>query len=165
LGTSNITITTPTATLAPIRIQSSASTGVFQRPGSPFAAALNQDLSINSSTNPARAGSIVALYSTGECGEDPLAPNGAIWNLGDRNPDGVLEIAVFTIGRDQPLPVLYFGPAPGLINGVCQINVRLPDGAEDPMLTVYQIMGSSIANTGTLQLLAPSNTFQVYAQP
>src|SRR5579859_5731848 len=163
LGNSDVTITTPTATLAPILIWSIASTGVFHRPVSPFAAALNQNLSVNSSTNPAHAGSIISLYSTGECGEDQLAPNGAIWNLGDRNPDGVLEIAVFTIGLDEPLPVLYFGPAPGLINGVCQINVRLPDGAENPTLTVYQIRGNSLANTGSLQLFAPSNTFQVYA--
>ena len=165
LGNSDVTITTPTATLAPIRIQSIESTGVFQRSGSPFAAALNQDLSINSSTNLARAGSIVALYSTGECGEDPLAPNGAIWNLGDQNPDGTQEIAIFTIRDDRPVSIFYFGPAPGLINGVCQINVRLPDGAENPTLTAYQIVPNSVANTGTLQLFAPSNTFQVYAQP
>jgi hypothetical protein len=51
-----------------------------------------------------------------------------------------------------------------LINGVCQINVRLPQGAQNPALTVYRIVPNSITNTGTVQLFAPSNTFQIYAQ-
>jgi uncharacterized protein (TIGR03437 family) len=163
-----VTVTTPAAKLAPIVMRAISSTGIFHQMGSSFAAALNQDLSINSSTNPAHGQSIVSLFATGICGEDPLTPNGAVWRMGDDHPSGMGSgIAVVSNfdTLDQPLPVLYFGPAPDLINGVCQINVRLPQGAGNPTLTVYQIVPNSVANTGTVQLFAPSNTFQVYAQP
>ena len=83
LTNSTVTVTTPTATLAPIVMRAISSTGIFHQPGSGFAAALNQNLSVNSATNPAHGGSIVALFATGICGEDPLTPNGAIWRMGD----------------------------------------------------------------------------------
>lgn len=167
LGGSTVTVTTLTATLAPIVMRVISSTGIFHQTGSVFAAALNQDGSVNSATNPAHNGSVVSLFATGFCGEDPLTPNGAIWRIGDQHPaieTGIVVISNFD-SLGQPLPILYFGPAPDLINGACQINVRLPQGAANPVLTVYQVVPNSIANTGTLQIFAPSNTFQVYSQP
>src|SRR5579863_3102018 len=67
-GQSSIVITTPTMTLAPIWITQITSVGVFHEPGSNYAAALNQDQSINSASNPAKPGSIISLFATGPCG-------------------------------------------------------------------------------------------------
>lgn len=73
------------------------------------AAALNQDSSVNSSTNPAAPGSIVALYGTG---------------FGDFRSGSPLSVRI----AGQPSEILYSGQAPGLITGLWQINVRLPQG-------------------------------------
>jgi uncharacterized protein (TIGR03437 family) len=102
---------------------------IFLNNGS--AAALNQDNTINSPQNPAARGSIVVLYGTGAgvlspAGEDgrPAMPPFAKPEL----PVSVLNEEyngfenVFT-----PLEVLYAGAAPGMVAGVIQINVRLPD--------------------------------------
>ncbi|MBL8238663.1 MAG: IPT/TIG domain-containing protein [Bryobacterales bacterium] len=74
-------------------------------------AILNQDGSVNSVTNPAARGTVVVLYGTGG---GTLAGN-------------LLELPlkVFIDGID--CEVLYAGVAPGLIPGVVQVNVRVPE--------------------------------------
>jgi uncharacterized protein (TIGR03437 family) len=89
------------------------------------AAALNQDGTINSAGNPARAGSIVVLYGTGGGVTDPPSEDGAIAPLAFI-PRPVVPIRVL-IQYYGFAEVLYAGPAPGLVNGVFQINFRLPD--------------------------------------
>jgi len=76
-------------------------------------AILNQDGSVNSASNPAARSSIIVLYGTGG---GPLAGN-------------LLELPakVFIDGID--CEVLYAGAAPGLIPGVVQVNVRVPEFA------------------------------------
>jgi uncharacterized protein (TIGR03437 family) len=103
-----------------------ATPGVFttqdQDAGFPVAAALNQDGTINSTTNPASPGSVVSIFATG------------LGTLLPEPPDGVLIPALalpalaqqILIGGSQFLSVLYAGPAPGEVAGVMQINFRLP---------------------------------------
>jgi uncharacterized protein (TIGR03437 family) len=76
--------------------------------GKGFAAALNQDGSVNSPANPAAKGSIVVLYGTG----------GGVESL---------PAKVFIDGME--CEVLYAGAAPGLVAGTWQLNVRVPDYA------------------------------------
>jgi uncharacterized protein (TIGR03437 family) len=84
---------------------------------------VNQDGTLNSSTNPAPRGSTVTFYGTG---------------MGHMTPqlaDGYLAIAQpysvpsnpysMTIGG-EPATVLYAGDAPGLSTGVFQINATIP---------------------------------------
>jgi len=56
-----------------------------------------------------------------------------------------------------PLGVLYAGPAPGLINGLDQVNVQLPAGIKGLQL-VIQTVPSGIDGSVT------SNKVMVYAQ-
>ena len=86
------------------------------------AAVLNQDGSVNSSTNPASAGSMISLYATGLGQTTPQGQDGTI--AGDVLPTPVLPVSV-TIGG-LPAPVTYAGAAPGLVEGVFQINVSVP---------------------------------------
>jgi len=76
-------------------------------------AILNQDGSVNSSSNPAARGTVIVLYGTGG---GPLAQ--------DRLE---LPVSVFIDGID--CQVLYAGVAPGLASGAIQINVRVPTSA------------------------------------
>jgi len=85
-------------------------------------AILNQDWSLNSASNPARAGSVIAIYATGEGQTDPPGADGMISGGNLRKP--VLAVSA-TIGG-QAADVLYAGSAPGLVAGVLQVNVSVP---------------------------------------
>jgi uncharacterized protein (TIGR03437 family) len=99
-----------------------AAPAVFQSsPG--VAAAVNQDGTINSATNPAPLGSIVSIYATGTGMELPVPANGAITQA----PLPTLFAPVqVTFGHpDFPLTgntVTYSGPAPDELAGITQIN-------------------------------------------
>ncbi len=103
-----------------------AAPGIFtlDGSGSGLAAALNQDGSVNSRSNPAERGSIVTFYATGLGMLDPLPPDGQVAPLRLPLPAPVLEVKVRIGG--QPAEVLYAGQAPGLVAGVIQINARVP---------------------------------------
>jgi uncharacterized protein (TIGR03437 family) len=89
-----------------------------------FAGALNQDGSINSVFNPAAAGSIVSVFGTGAVWPSGLQDGGVApgpMPLDDsQNPFTALD------RTGTPLEVYYAGAAPGLSNGVFQLNLRLP---------------------------------------
>lgn len=88
------------------------------------AAALNQDGTLSSPQNPAQPGSTVMLFGTGGGQTVPPSVAGEITPL-------VLRPLASTpqaqIGAREPLIVQYAGAAPGLVSGVTQINVTLPD--------------------------------------
>ncbi len=108
------------------------------------AAALNQDYSVNGSGNPAKAGSYVFLYATG---------------LGQTNPggqDGVptgstlplpLQTVTATIGG-KPATVQFAGGAPGLVAGVMQINVKVPDGLTAGAVEAIVSLGGASSPSG-----------------
>ena len=86
------------------------------------AAALNEDGSLNSTVNPAKPGSIVVLYATGEGQTGPFGVSGKL--AIDYQPKPLLPVTVQING--QPCEVLYAGAAPNLIAGLMQVNVRVP---------------------------------------
>jgi uncharacterized protein (TIGR03437 family) len=92
--------------------------------GTGQAAALNQDGSLNSTSNPAQAGDIIVLWGTGEGLVSPLPANGAI--AGVPAPKPLLQITVTIGGIDAQ--VLYAAGAPDETAGVIQINARIPAG-------------------------------------
>jgi uncharacterized protein (TIGR03437 family) len=48
------------------------------------------------------------------------------------------------IGDTVPADVLYFGTAPGLLNGVAQMKVRLPGGSGPPTTMSAQLKGGTV---------------------
>ncbi len=101
----------------------SNSTGVGQL------AAVNQDGSVNSGTNPAKAGSYITLYGTGvgvvPGGPPDGTPASGITNTADRP-------AVFINATPiADADIQYSGLAPGFI-GLWQINVKIPASAAGP---------------------------------
>lgn len=91
--------------------------------GSGGAAAINQNGTVNTKTNPAHRGDIITLFGTGA-----LWPNGA--KDGDINPLAAnplpLPFQVLGLSPSGPAEVLFAGPAPGQVAGVFQLNIRIP---------------------------------------
>ena len=90
------------------------------------AAALNEDGSVNSSSNPAKVGSIIAVYMTGAGAMTPPIADGQPGPLQPPFPKPVIGVgaSVGGLGAD----VVFVGQAPGLVAGAVQVNVRIPPG-------------------------------------
>jgi uncharacterized protein (TIGR03437 family) len=91
--------------------------------GTGRAAALNQDYSVNKATNPAGKGEVVQLFGTGGGIVDPAVVEGGI--AANLLAWVTLESAATVNGVTSQ--VYYAGTAPGLLFGVYQFNVKLPD--------------------------------------
>ncbi len=83
-------------------------------------AILNQDFTVNSDSNPAHPGTIVALFGTGG-GPFQTA-------MGDGTTAGVTNLALPVTAQVGGVnaQVMYAGSAPGLVAGGVQINVMIP---------------------------------------
>lgn len=111
-----------------------------------FSAVLNSDGSVNSAANPAHTGSAVSLFVTGldqfvsvegvSSGAIPVPVSGNLT---------ALSYGTNTFGG-KPTAILYQGSAPGLIDGVGQINVQLPAGLIDPTIELSETSPQVSAN-------------------
>jgi len=81
----------------------------------------NQDGTINSSTNPAGAGSVITVWGSGFGAFVPPVLDGQIVSSA-----GTLALPVHATTGGVPADVQYAGPAPGLVAGVAQLNTALP---------------------------------------
>jgi uncharacterized protein (TIGR03437 family) len=98
--------------------------GILTLDGSGFgsAAAINQDGSVNSQDHPAAPGSVVAIYLTGlGIANPPLQPGSVA------AAPGSLQAEVQATLYTHPAEILYAGPAAGLLAGVYQVNLRVPE--------------------------------------
>ncbi|MCZ2150582.1 MAG: SBBP repeat-containing protein [Bryobacterales bacterium] len=112
------------------------------------AAAVNQDGTLNSSGNPALPGTIVAIWATGT-GYYLDAADGAI--AGEARNTYCCAAMISGLAAD----VLYAGPSPGLVNGVTQINVRIPAGLSSAEADVVVRAGSQWSEGATI-FVAPN---------
>ncbi len=92
--------------------------------GSGQAAALNQDLSLNSSANPANPGDTIVLFGTGEGIVSPLPSDGSISPYPAPSPQLPVTVNIGGV----PAQAQYAAEAPGLVAGVIQINAVIPQG-------------------------------------
>ena len=97
-------------------------------------AALNQDGSVNSDSNPAAPGSVISIFATGLGAMTPQLPDGAAPAQVANTPAVKPRVTV----NNQTAQVLYMGNAPTLVEGVVQINLRLPNPLPpNPYLLLY----------------------------
>ena len=112
-----------------------AAAGVFtvDMTGAGQAVVLNQDGTLNSSTNPAARGSVLTLWMTGMgVLSQPYADGQVVTgSLGAVTHDFAINLV--TPGQ-FPLTILYAGQAPDMAAGVVQVNARIPLGIQ-PWLT------------------------------
>jgi uncharacterized protein (TIGR03437 family) len=129
VGTATVQVVDNTATTAVILVQVAASEPeIFtaNSSGSGQAAALNQNGSANSASNPASAGQAVVLFVTGDGLETPAGVDGTINAQTLPLPTPLLPISA-TVGG-VAAKVQYAGAAPGEVQGIMQLNLLIPAG-------------------------------------
>lgn len=143
-GTASDPVTMPVANSAPAIFTQAAS-------GAGAGAILNQDNSLNTPANAAQRNTIIQIFATGGGQTTPPSLDG---RFAPSSP-----LAAYPAGRvtvrigNIDAPVVYAGGAPGLINGLIQINARVPAtatlGAAVPIIvrigTVDSIAGVTVA--------------------
>ena len=107
--------------------------------GTGQALAVNDDGTLNSGDNPAKAGSVIVLYATGAGAMSPSPADGAVVSP-DSLPLPILPVTAKIGG--VPAEVLYAGGAPGLVAGLLQVNVRVPANTNGGAITI-QVGGQS----------------------
>jgi uncharacterized protein (TIGR03437 family) len=123
-----VTVQSGGQTLGPMKLPVVvAAPGVFTVGASGQAAILNQDSSLNSSTNPAASGSIVSIYMTGTGALNPSIADGSLGPLTAPFPMVAAGVSAVIGGVDAP--VVFAGQAPGFVVGLTQVNVQVPQNA------------------------------------
>ncbi len=125
-----VTVQSGGQTLGPIKLPVSvAAPGIFttNQSGSGRAAILNQDSTANSPSNPATRGSIVSVYMTGAGSLNAPIADGSLGPLTPPFPTPLAPVSATIGGIDAP--IMFAGQAPGLIAGVTQVNVQIPQNA------------------------------------
>jgi uncharacterized protein (TIGR03437 family) len=88
-------------------------------------AILNQDYSLNGTSNPAASGSVVMVFATGE-GKTDLGVDGKITPMAGPWPEPLLQPWTATVGGKASPRIWYAGAAPGNVAGVFQVNMQIP---------------------------------------
>jgi uncharacterized protein (TIGR03437 family) len=141
LERNGIRVSTIRLTLAP------AAPGLFTiNFGRGQVAALNQNFTVNSRLNPIHRGEILTLYSTGLGSMDMQVVDGTLAGFPLARPTNLIQAI---IGQGGIGDILYAGSSPGIVHGVTQINVRIPDDAPlgDAIPIVLRV-GSAFSQTG-----------------
>jgi len=105
-------------------------------------AIVNADGAINSPESPASYGSVVAVWATGAGSLSPSPLDGSVatppW------PSIGRPVRVVVDYDEKEADILYAGAAPGLVQGVVQINFRIPQNPDpypQPIPLVVEIEG------------------------
>jgi uncharacterized protein (TIGR03437 family) len=92
--------------------------------GGTQAAMLNQDNSVNGPSNAAARGTIGVLYLTGEGALTPRGVDGEV-TASTKRPVAAVSVRV---GGVEATNIVFAGAAPGLVQGVMQLNFTIPAG-------------------------------------
>jgi uncharacterized protein (TIGR03437 family) len=101
------------------------------------AAAINQDNTLNSAANPAKAGSIVSIWATGTGSIYPWPLDGQISTAAQD-----YDCCQVEMGSSSGAVVLYAGAAPGMVAGVVQINFQVPPYSGTPSTLGFSVFAS-----------------------
>jgi uncharacterized protein (TIGR03437 family) len=134
---------------------------VFQNPDS-TAAAINQDNTLNSAANPAKAGSIVSIWVTGTGAVYPRPLDGQISTAAQDYECcqvGALVVrssSFVQVPQPTPAPVvLYAGAAPGMVAGLVQINFQVPPYIDTPSTLGFSVFASGQSSSTVGIYVAP----------
>jgi len=145
-STATVVVTYQNQTTASFQASVAATApGIFtlDASGSGAAVAFNQDGSLNSATNAASAGSVVAIFGTGGGMTEPAGQDGLV--EGNVFRTSVAPVSL-TIGG-QTAQVTYAGSSPGQLSGVLQVEAVVPGGAGTGAVPVVLTVGSAGSQT------------------
>jgi uncharacterized protein (TIGR03437 family) len=108
--------------------------------------ALNQDGSINGADHPAPAGSFLTVYATGAGQTNPSGQDGAIGAV----PLPLPKFPVTATIGGQGATVQYAGAAPGLVQGVMQVNLAVPSGLTPGPVPLVVLVGGVFSQAGAV---------------
>jgi len=129
-------VTVPVADSAP---------GIFTQSGtgSGQGAILNQNGSVNSTANPADAGSFISIFGTGQGNGTPLTNSGVLsLSTPYATPSGGASVQI----GGAAAQVSFAGAAPTLPSGVFQVNAQIPPGTASGNAVVSVSFGLSGGN-------------------
>jgi uncharacterized protein (TIGR03437 family) len=112
------------------------------------AAALNSDFSLNSSSNPTKAGGTILAYLTGAGAVSNQPADGAA--AGSNPISDVTSAVTATIGG-QTADVSFAGLAPGFV-GLWQVNVVVPAGVAQGDLPLTVSVGGQTSNSANVSV-------------
>ncbi len=141
-STATIVVTTPgqvSQSLTVPVVQTAPGLFAANSSGAGPLAAMNQNGSVNTATNPATAGSTVIIYATGEGATNPLGVDGAVQTGGMRFPFAPVKI---TIGG-QPATVISAGTPDGILSGVMIVRAVVPAGLTPGPVPVVLTVGQA----------------------
>ena len=126
--------------------QSSPGLFALNQAGTGALVAMNQDGTLNSSTTPAVAGSIVTLFATGTGLTNPAGVTGAV------QIDPLLPLVknTLTLGGQQAT-VIYAGTPPGFLSGLTLVQAMVPSGLSAGAVPVVLTSGT-VATTQTVTI-------------
>jgi uncharacterized protein (TIGR03437 family) len=146
--TTQVTVTAQDHTIAGVALAVAASApAIFtlDTTGSGPGAILNPDSSVNSPSNPAARGSIIAIFATGAGQTNPPGVDGHVTQT--VLPAPLLPVSVQIGGLDSK--VVYAGAAPALISGVVQVNAVVPAAVPTgPSVPILLSIGTATSQAG-----------------
>jgi uncharacterized protein (TIGR03437 family) len=124
--------------------------GLFTSDGSGMGqiAALNEDGTVNSVANPAKPGSVVAVYMTGAGAMSPSLSDGQLGPLSPPFPAPVQGMSALVGGNAAHIE--FAGQAPGLIAGCIQVNIRIPPETPSGNVTLAVYMRLYATQAGSI---------------
>ncbi|MBI1357593.1 MAG: hypothetical protein GC160_24900 [Acidobacteria bacterium] len=117
-----------------------------------FRAVLNQNGSVNTADNPAKAGDVVVIFATGQGVTNPPAVTGQPGPGAEPFPRPTLPVKVTIDGREAVQ--FYAGAAPGFV-GLMQVNLRIPQATASGARTVELTVGDESGSQSALLYVAP----------
>ena len=135
------TLTVPVALSAP---------GIFTLDftGSGPAVAINADGTINRSTSPATAGSVITFFATGEGPTYPAGEDGVVNDRIIRTPQLPVSLNI----GGQTARVLYAGTAFGSVQGVLQVEALIPNGVTGTVPLELTVGSANSQTTATISV-------------
>jgi uncharacterized protein (TIGR03437 family) len=112
---------------------------IFRSGGSTYAAAFNQDGSVNSSARPAAPGSVVTLWVSGAGLFTTVMPDGSAVSVKAPYPTLTEPLSVTASGAATK--VLYGAAAPGSVAGLVQVDFQVPSFATAAAVPIAVTVG------------------------
>jgi uncharacterized protein (TIGR03437 family) len=117
----------------------------------------NEDSTVNGLDNPAAPGSVVVIFATGGGALEPPALTASLTSpIGPfPTPAGAVRMTIGGLEAE----LLFAGGAPGLVSGMLQLNVKIPDNSPTGELPVVLTIGpnSSPPVTVAVRMVTPAS--------